>query len=672
MNLSSFRLMPVIAVILRCVVVCSVGLANSAARADDIDEYMQMDLEQLVNINIVTASKYRQKSSDTAATVTVIDKQQIKLFGYRNLADALRSVPGFFINDSRLYQNAGIRGFDQSADYNGRMLVMIDGIRMNETIYDSGFVGNELPLDVDLVERIEVIRGPGSSIYGSNAFFAVVNVITRNAKDFQGGEVAGAWSSFDSYKGRFSYGRRHDNGLEYLLSGSGFSSDGPTLAFPEQGGAANPRGLTRTNDEHGKQVFTKARWGDFSFEGGYGIRNIGAAGGVYGTNFDDRRTYYDDRQAFANLQYETALSSKLDFTARAFYGDYQFEGVYQYDETPNYSLAHAWWSGFETRLVSTHFDRHTLMGGIEVQENWLQSTANFDRNPYYLYSLDQRDSHRIGVYVQDDIAVTDQLKLSLGARMDDYSLVSRALFSPRIGLVYKPLADTTLRLQYGQAFRAANISQQFQAYDVAKDEDGNIMYPGLLANPSLQPEQVETLELGIEQQIAKYWRFSATGYYMDLDKLIAYQAVSDEYEQQLNVDNQRGYGGEFELRRHWDNGALLRGSYSVQYARHDNGDSILDAPRHLFQLNASAPLFSNQWHAGVDMQVLSGRQSLLGDVPAYTRLNLNLLYQPVKSIDISATVYDLLDDYALDAAPGGLPLMSQEGRGFRLKLAYRF
>ena len=97
-----------------------------------MNPYMDMDLEQLLDVEIVTASKYTQKLSETASSVTVIDKQQIKQFGYRTVGDALRSVPGFFVNNNRTYENIGIRGFDQSADYNGRMLVMIDGIRINE------------------------------------------------------------------------------------------------------------------------------------------------------------------------------------------------------------------------------------------------------------------------------------------------------------------------------------------------------------------------------------------------------------------------------------------------------------------------------------------------------------------------------------------------------------
>ncbi len=652
---------------------------STSLQASDVNQYMDMDLEQLLDVEIVTASKYTQKLSETASSVTVIDKQQIKQFGYRTVGDALRSVPGFFVNNNRQYENVGIRGFDQSADFNGRMLVMIDGIRINEPIFDSGFVGSEFPLDIDLVEQIEVVLGPSSSMYGSNAFLAVVNVITRNGKDFQGGELAGAWSSFDTYKGRFSYGRKHDNGLEYLVSGTGLSSEGPALKFPEQASDNNPDGLTKTNKQDGEQVFAKAHWGDFSFEGGYGNRNKGIPGGLYGTNFDDPGNNYQDSEAFVNLQYEKTLAPKLDLIARVFYGDYSNTSLYQYESTTNNSLSHAWWTGFETRLISTHFDRHTVIAGLEVQENWLQDQTNFDTNPYALYSQDVRDSHRIGVYLQDDIAVTEQLKLSLGARMDDYSLVNNILFSPRVGLIYQLFPETTLRLQYGQAFRAANAYQQFQAYEPSKSDENDdgiaetVISRGLLANPSLQPEQVETYEVGLEQTIAKYWNFTSTGYYMNLDKLIDIQYVGDDFKQQANINTQTGYGGEFALRRQWANGIQLRTGYSVQYAKNKDGSSILNIPHHIYQLNLMAPLFTPKLQGGLEMQTLSSRETLYGKVPGYTRLNLSLLYQPIKYVDLSASVYDLLNDNKIEpTAEEQNTLMPQEGRTFRLKLELHF
>jgi outer membrane receptor protein involved in Fe transport len=161
---------------------------------------------------------------------------------------------------------------------------------------------------------------------------------------------------------------------------------------------------------------------------------------------------------------------------------------------------------------------------------------------------------------------------------------------------------------------------------------------------------------------------------MTLHKLIGEQDVDNkkDFIQRANNKSQNGYGGNFELRRQWDNGILLRSSYSIQYAKNADGSSLLYIPHHLYQLNLMAPLFTPEWRGGLDMQTLPSRDSLAGKVPGYTRLNLSLLYQPIKSVDLSASVYDLLNSNRIETIPEALTLMPQEGRTFRLKMEFRF
>lgn len=636
--------------------------------AVDVNDIGRMDLEQLMTVELetVTASKYSQKLSETASSVTIVGKDQIQQFGFRTLSDVLRTVPGFFITNNRTYDNAGIRGFDQSADYNGRMLVMIDGIRMNEAIYDSGFTDNALPIDMDLVERVEVVRGPGSSLYGNNAFFAVVNVITKRGRDYQGGELAGSWSSFDTYKGRASYGRRLDNGLDFLASATGFNSEGSSLRLAEAATQDNPFGESSgANNEHDKQFFAKADWGDFSFEGGYGRRLKGIPGGLFGVDFGTPASSLQDSEAFVNLQYQKALSSKLDFTARAFFGDYDFKGQYLYSGTLISNLNHAWWSGLEMRLLSSHLDGHKLLAGVEIQENWLLQQYADSSPPIAISQDDSRDTHRIGIFLQDDMDVTEQLKLSLGARFDDTTLSSHSMFSPRVGVVYQPLVDTIFKLQYGKAFRAPTIAQQY--YSVYGT-------PSQIANSGLQPEQIDTVSLAWEQAFVKDWYFTATGYYLKQNKRLGMVEEAPSIQHTINLGGEIGYGAEFELQRRWDNGALLRSGYSLIFAEdldHDRDSHLLDnVPRHLYQLNFMTPLFSPKWRGGFDMQILSPRKSLESKTPGYARVGLNFLYRPVTNLDLSASVYDLLDDNRLE--PDGVYGIPQEGRTFRLKFECRF
>jgi len=478
--------------------------------------------------------------------------------------------------------------------------------------------------------------------------------------------LAGAWGSFDTYKGRASYGRKLDNGLDFMASATGFNSEGPSLRMPEAATPDNPFGESSgANNEHDKQFFAKANWGDFSFEGGYGRRFKGIPGGIFGVDFGTPASSLQDSEAFVNLQYQKALSPKLDFTARAFYGDFDFKGQYRYGGLLISNFTHAWWSGLEMRLLSSHFDGHKLLAGVEVQENWqLQQYADI-APPTSVAQDDSNDTHRIGIFLQDDMDLTERLKLSLGARFDDTSLSSQSMFSPRVGLVYQMLADTVFKLQYGKAFRSPTIAQQFYTvYGV----------PSQIANNGLQSEQIDTVSLAWEQAFAGNWHFTATGYYLKLNKRLGVEET-DGFQHTVNLGGDIGYGGEFELQRRWDNGALLRSGYSLVFAKdldpvHMDPDVLSNVPRHLYQLNFMTPLFSPKWRGGFDMQVLASRTSLQSKTPGYTRVGLNLLYQPVTNLDLSAAVYDLLDDNRLE--PGGVFGIPQEGRTFRLKFACRF
>ena len=169
----------------------------------------EMTVEQLMSVEIATvysASKYEQKVTDAPASVAIITADEIGKYGYRTLADILRGVRGLFVTYDRNYANLGIRGFNRPGDLNTRVLLLVDGHRINDNIYESAPIGTEFPVDVDLIERVEVIRGPGSSLYGTNAFFGVINVITRRGTDLRRVELSGAAGSFNTYNGRISYG----------------------------------------------------------------------------------------------------------------------------------------------------------------------------------------------------------------------------------------------------------------------------------------------------------------------------------------------------------------------------------------------------------------------------------------------------------------------------------
>ena len=175
---------------------------------------LDLSLEDLLKIDIDSvygASKHEQKVTEAPASVTIITSEEIQKYGYRTLADILRNVRGFYVTSDRNYSFVGVRGFGRPGDYNSRILLLVDGHQLNENIYDAANLGAEFPIDVDLIDRVEVIRGPNSSLYLASAFLGVINIITKRGRDLRNVSASGELASFDTYKGRLSYGNRFAN-----------------------------------------------------------------------------------------------------------------------------------------------------------------------------------------------------------------------------------------------------------------------------------------------------------------------------------------------------------------------------------------------------------------------------------------------------------------------------
>ncbi len=120
--------------------------------------------------------------------MSVITGDDIWRFGYRTLAEALGRLPGFFTTNDRNYLYLGVRGFSGAGEYNNRILLLLDGHRLNNPVYGQAPLSADFPVDSSLIDRIEVVRGPASSLYGTSACFGVVNVITRRGRDVAGVE----------------------------------------------------------------------------------------------------------------------------------------------------------------------------------------------------------------------------------------------------------------------------------------------------------------------------------------------------------------------------------------------------------------------------------------------------------------------------------------------------
>ena len=163
--------------------------------------------------SVYGASGFKQKVTEAPASVTIITSEDIQRYGYRTLADILRNVPGFYVTYDRNYSYLGVRGFGLPGQYNNSIALLIDGHRLNDNIFDGNLIGTEFPLDVDLIDRVEVIRGPNSSLYVASAFLGVINIITKQGQDVPKVSAAGAVASYGTYQGRVTYGNKFQEWL---------------------------------------------------------------------------------------------------------------------------------------------------------------------------------------------------------------------------------------------------------------------------------------------------------------------------------------------------------------------------------------------------------------------------------------------------------------------------
>jgi iron complex outermembrane receptor protein len=648
------------------------ALTATAIAQQGAKDLSEASLEELTNIQVYSASKHMQSTSEAPASVTVVTADEIQKYGYRNLADILRSVPGFYVTYDRDYTFVGVRGFGRLGDWNSRILVLVDGHRINNNVLGQAMLGNEFLVDVDMIERVEIVRGPSSSLYGANAFFAVINVITRTVKDVKDWELSFQTGSFGTNEGRATYGHQFHY-LGVLLSGTFYDSQGQTLFFPQFNSPATNHGITSDTDyESYKHILATLTLHGFTLRGLFATRDKGVPTAYFGGVFNDPGDFNIDSHQYVSLEYQHPIG-KWQFDADTSYDQARLQGPVPEAPTAagepvvlnTYSFRGNWWTG-EAKVSRDLFERNHLTLGTEIRDNLRQDQGDLV-NPPNVFSPEPNSSLITAVYAQDEFGITSRITLNAGVRYDHYSTFGGTL-NPRAAVIYRPAEKTALKLLYGNAFSAPDVYETSPNFGVFYDD-----------NLKLRPEHIQSLEARVEQGLGQYFQLSSGVYRNRISDLISLVEVpADQDFQYQNSGSAQALGMDVELTGRASNGLQGKASFDYVHAHDDGaGHPTLDnSPGPMAKLNLIVPLIGQRLSAGVEGQFLGRRLTLLQDsLSSYQVFNLTLLGHTVgKHLDIAASLFNLLDKKYFDPGRPEDPedAIQQDGRSVRIKITARF
>lgn len=623
-----------------------------------------VSLETLLNTKISTAAKYEQTISEAPASVTIITSEDIERYGYRTLDEVLMTVRGLYTRNDRNYVYLGARGFSRPGDYDNRILTLINGHTLNENVYGSSFFGTDLGLSLDVIERVEVVRGPGSSLYGTGAMFAVVNIVTKEGYLIDGLKLSGEAGSFRRLQGSAAYGKEFDSGLDVLVSGLWGDIEGQDLYFEEFDDPSTNNGLAENLDwDHYYGFLTRVKYGDFTIQGVLTSREKGIPTAAWWMAFNDDAAKSLDERRFIELKYDGDISADKRIMSRGYFDHYDYRGTYPYEEGNWFDANDGNWLGGEVQFRWDIQPNNRITVGTEYQNHlradhreWDEEETYFNENfPFSVAS----------VYLEDEYQVAENLSLTLGVRRDEYSTVGSAT-TPRGAIIYNPVKSGALKLLYGEAFRAPNIYEaHYESVDEAK------------GNPDLKPETIRTMEVVWEQRLSDELFGLVSVYNYEMENLID-QIIdpSDSLLQFQNISKVRAKGVELGFDARLKMGLTGYANYIFQKAEDvDLGERLTNSPAHIVNAGLAYP-FLNLLNAAVEVQCETERITVYEtETDPYLLTNVSLSTKPLFGyIKLSLLIRNLFDtDYKL---PGGYEQLqdaiAQDGRNFTVKAEYTF
>jgi len=612
---------------------------------------------------VEAATLHAQTLEEAPASVTVISADEIRTYGWRTLGEALEAVRGLYMTYDRAYDYAGVRGFSLPGDYTTRLLVMLNGHSLTDNVYSSnGYFGQDFALDMDLVKRIEIVRGPSSALYGSNGIFATINIVTKSPVEARALRASTETGSFGEKKLELSTGMPLSGGVNLLMSASAFNNGGQSLYFPGLGWARNADG------ERGYHAIASLVWRNWTFTGLMGSREKQVPTGWFGTIFGDPGNHIVDTRGFFEAAYARDLSATRKFRWRLYYDQYRYRARYDYalrgEIQDHRDLTDGDWVGSQLAYDFAIPRVGVLTVGGEVNADIRAIQQHYEESPqrFYFLNADHPDLS-YGVFAQQQWQITPAWTGYFGVRFDESRLHSDFV-SPRMALIYQASPRTTYKFLYGRAFRNPNAYEAYYSDSMTQ-----------IGNPSLRPERAQTFEVDVERKLGEHWTGVLNAYHYQLEDLIEAVTAPGDWLQYQNAAHGQADGTGAELSGKPARWIETTASVALQHPEIAHQPWLVNSPSCIAKWRAAAPLAHNKLWAAAAMQYLSPRRTVAGDiVPSVWLTDLTFTTRKLHpDFDFQFGVRNLLNRVYYDPAGVELPeqMLRENGRSVFLKLILR-
>lgn len=618
------------------------------------------------------ASKSLLPVDEAPASTTVLSREELRAFGWSTLAEALAGVRGLFLTQDRIYTYLGVRGFSPPGDLNTRVLLLWDGHPLNDLWAGQGYLGRELSVDLEEVERVEVVRGPGSALYGTGALFAVLNVVPRDSLgEGRHAEVGGAVGALGTVRAHAA-----------AAWGQGEHSGGVSAAVARVRGAESTRlgeqVVWGQDEEQAATASLRARLGALRLQAQLNARRKQVPTGA-GRTVPGADTHVEDVRGFAEARYERALGQHLRLELRGSVDMSRYRGqwVYALPEgglEPQGEGGGATWLGGEARLGLRLAQGHQLTLGLEALAS-LHAEQRGHRGAGSAPPLLLPARRLLSAYLQDEWRLHPRLSVSAGLRVDAYLDSAAVPLTPRLALIARPYAGGLTKLVAGSAFRAPNLYELYYQDELRTQR----------APLRLEPESIATFELEHAHDLSRELRLTLAAYHNWMTRLVVLEQGAGEPRCGTPPDlvdclvfaNDSGetvaWGAEAGLRWQPERHLLVDLGYSYVRLRTTAGVELA-APEHLATGRLLTPLAGDGLRLALQATWQSPRRSSTGTAPGSEALLVGLgLSGEWERLRYFAGVHNLLDvRYALPVngpVPAPVP---QYGRTFTLQLTGSF